>query len=895
MIREVVSSKSPVSRALVLVFGWAAVVFAIPGPVLAQDETPTPTPRSRQVRSAIPVASPAPDPPVARAVPFDTPAARPKAVAPAYPVPGSDAAADPVPTPALGSPEYAQQRRARATPTPDDGSSMASGSDSSGDDSSDIRIAPQAPGGPAAPPDVIQFNLANDFYVRKQYTQAAAEYERYLGEFPDGAQRQAALWWLGECYRFLNRTPAARSSYQNLVIAFKEGEYVGPATYRLATIDFNAQNYRSAAPLFQRSVTLAKADDVRLSSLYFEALSLEKLDRRDETAPVYEDIVSISGNNPYRDDARLALAHLAILDKHPADAFKQYEALSREATKPALQAECSLKAGLLARELNQNETAAALFTRATTLPSASAAVRADAMIAQLHLLYDTNKYRQLLDAYVDTRPALSDALQPEAMLLAANAQRQLGQHAKAQQVYDEIITQYPKSAQAPEARYQRIISLYASNDPNFVKEADEFVAQGNDQAENDQVRLMKADTLFKQGNFMAAAYAYNVLDGSPNLPAKYRAETAYRLGYCYAQAGDADRTIDAFTRFIHSYPDHPFTVKALIQRAVAYQKEKKYQNAMTDYTTVIAEHPDAKEREAALEQKALILGQQGDDHGMIDTFRTLLKDYPKSESAGRAHFAIGQAQFTAADYAGALDSFAAARRANSKEYAANAGLMIILCDYQLKNAGNLATEIKTYEDAKSQPPVPSEILRWLGEREYDAKDFAGAEGHLATATESPGNRLPDTWLLLARTRLELEKWDAALAATAKYLEAPGSAEPAAHAQGLLVRGEALIGLQRYDEAQKASDDALDLQPEGTLNAKARILAGRVAYARGKYADAAKLFMSVSVLYDDPQITPQALSLAADAFEKAGRSDGAAKASEELKSRFPDYTAPKVAQ
>jgi TolA-binding protein len=875
MIRRVVTNRLAASRALLVTLGWGAAFAGACGPVRAQFETPAPT--APEVRPAIPVAPAAANPPVARAVPFDTPVPRAQAAAPGYAPPGIDAV------------------RTRPAPATGEGSPSATDAGPGADDSTDIRIAPQAPGAPVTPADVIQFNLANDFYVRKQYTQAAAEYERYLGQYPEGAQRQDALWWLGECYRQLNRIPAARSSYQNLVISFKEGQFVGAATYRLATIDFNAQSYRSAQPLFERSATLAKADDVRLSSLYFDALCLEKLDRRDETAPIYADILSITANNPFRDDARLALAHLAILDKHPGDAFKQYEALSREAAKPALQAEASLKAGLLARELDQNDTAGALFTRATTLPGASATVRADAMIAQLHLLYDTNKYRQLLDAYAATRPAMTDALQPEAMLLAANAQRQLGQHAKAQAIYDEILAQYSQSPQAPEARYQRIISLYASNDPNFVKEADDFVALSNDMTENDQVRLMKADTLFKKGDYLAAAYAYNVLDGSPNLPVKYRAETAYRLGYCYAQAHDAEKTVDAFTRFLHQYPDHPFTVKALIQRAVAYEQEKKYENALTDFNTVITEHAGAKEREAALQQKALILGEQGDDRGMTEAFRALLKDYPKTDSAGLANFYIGRAAFAAADYAGALESFESARRAAPKEYGAKAGLLIILCEYQLKNAAKLTSDIAAYEGAKMQPPVPSEILRWLGEKEYDAKEYASAEKHLATATSSPGNLLPDTWLLLARARLNLEKWDGALTAAGHYLEAEGSMEPAAHAQGLLVRGEALVGLERYDEAQKAADEMLELQPEGTLNAKARLLAGRVALARGKFQEAAKSFMSVSVLYDDPQITPQALAQAADAFEKAGQSDEAAKATEQLKTRYPDYTAPKVAE
>jgi TolA-binding protein len=225
---------------------------------------------------------------------------------------------------------------------------------------------------------------------------------------------------------------------------------------------------------------------------------------------------------------------------------------------------------------------------------------------------------------------------------------------------------------------------------------------------------------------------------------------------------------------------------------------------------------------------------------------------------------------------------------------AKASLLSILCEYQLKDAAKLTADIGAYEDAKMQPPVPAEILRWLGEKEYDARDFAGAETHLAAATDSPGNRLADTWLLLARTRLSLEKWDGALTAAGHYLDA-GSLEPAAQAQGLLVRGDALLGLAHYDEAQKASDQVLELQPEGTLNAKARLLAGHVALARGKPEEAAKLFMSISVLYDDPQITPDALVQAVAAFEKAGKSTEAAKASDELKSRYPDYVAPKVAQ
>ena len=221
---------------------------------------------------------------------------------------------------------------------------------------------------------------------------------------------------------------------------------------------------------------MAKGDDVKLTSRYFEAICLEQLGRRDETREVYQDVLAFKNNNPYRDDAHLALANMAMADKHPNEAFKEYEALSREATKPALQAESALKAGLLTRDLEQNDTAYALLKHATELPGATAAVRADAMIAQLHLLYDINKYKQLLDEFPTMRPALPETLQPEAMLLAANCPTPTRQaHADARAAYDELIIDFPRSPQAPEARYQKVISLYAADDPSFVTEADAFL------------------------------------------------------------------------------------------------------------------------------------------------------------------------------------------------------------------------------------------------------------------------------------------------------------------------------------------------------------------------------------------------------------------------------------
>ena len=874
--------------------------------------SPTPTP-GRTVRRAQTVAPAQPaDPPEARAVPFaspsadeatptaaaDTPSPTPRvprrkgpAVVPGrtYPKPGSDAPSDP--TPAAADTEAAPKTRAADSDAAVSAPAVPTVS-AEGDHSDDIRIAPQSPGGPQQSPEEVQFNLANDFYKRNQYTQAAAEYERYLGHYPDGKDRQAALWWLGESYRNLKRTAAARSAYGNLAIAYQEGEFVGPACFRLAVIDYEAKDYQTALGFFRRSASQAKGDDVKLTSRYFEAVCLDQLGRHDETREVYEDVLSYKKDNPYRDDAHLALAQLAVNEKHPNEAFKQFSALAAEASKPALQAESALKAGLLARDLDQTDTADALLKRAAESSAATGAVRADAIIARLHLFYDTNKYKQLLEEYPGVRSALPEALQPEAMLLAANAQRQLGKHSDARAAYEELIIQFPRSAQATEARYQRVISLYASDDANFVKDADEFLTLNTDPVKGDQVRLMKADSLFKRKDYAGAAVAYNTLDDSQSLPPKYKAEAMYRLGYCYAQARAPEKTLVAFTRFLRQFPDHPFVAKALVQRAVASQQLKSYNSALADFNEVINDHKDAKERELALEQKALILGQQGDTREMSETFRTLLRDYPKTDAAGLAHYDIANAAFEDKNYPTALTEFQAARKADTAGYGDKGSLMVILCEYQLKDKATLASEIDTYQKAKTQPAVPGTILRWLGEQEYDAKEYPAAESHLAQAVAALGNATPDAWLLLAHARLKLEHYDGALDASEHYLKTAGL-EPAAQAAGLLSRGDAQVGLQHYDDAVKTVDETMQLQPEGSLNAQARMLEGKISFAQGKYEAAAKSYMSVAVLYDDADITPQALQQAAEAFQKAGQPDEATKATDELKSRFPEFKTAKI--
>ena len=124
-----------------------------------------------EVRRALP----ANEPPTARAVPFETPT--------------------PAPSP--------RPRRAPAVAPAEDAS-----------------VPPEESTAPteATPteteaPDRRQLEYANALFGRKLYDLAIPEYEKFLGQFPGAPGRASAYFFLGESYRALNRSAAARDEF----------------------------------------------------------------------------------------------------------------------------------------------------------------------------------------------------------------------------------------------------------------------------------------------------------------------------------------------------------------------------------------------------------------------------------------------------------------------------------------------------------------------------------------------------------------------------------------------------------------------------------------------------------------------------------------------------------
>jgi TolA-binding protein len=744
--------------------------------------------------------------------------------------------------------------------------------------------------------DQRQLDYANGLFARKLYDLAIPEYQKYLDDYPGRPGRANAYFSLGECYRNLHRDSNARTNLQKVLNDYGDSEFAGPAAFALAETAFTNKDYATALPLFHRSAGKSKEPAVALSARYFEARCLEALGRKDEAADIYAQVGDTAGSNPYREDARVTAASMFAARGKKLDALKQYEALANETQKPALKAEAAVRGGMTALELVQADKgkidnamaqrAAALFQKARVLPDAGK-FRALAQVGFRRLQYQTGQYAQLLADYKKEFDKLPEAAQAEVSLLAANSERQLGHSKQAEALYRQITNKYPDREEAKDAAYQQLINVYNSDPTTISAAVDQFLATNPTNERADQAKLLKAEALYKQRNYTEAASLYGELRASDLSPG-LRAEAAYKLGLSHIQTKNTSGIIEAFTYYMQTFPDSAEMPAALAQRALAYEQDKNYNAALTDLNIILAKYPKAHEREAALQLKALILGQQDNSKGMVDTFRQLLKEFPKSSAAAQAQYYIGKTAFEAKDYKTALTALNTARQLDKEQYYNLASVRIILCQFYLKDRAALTKEVNSFMASNSNTNAPTEVLEWLGIEYYNEKNYQASEKYLSALRkiDNTGSVKPDYLFYLGDAATKLKNLPEAEEAFAKYLQT--AKDPAGKAKVLLTLGAVKISAHKPDEAQKIAEEIISLQPEGRVNAEARLLAGEVQLERGNFDDAGKAFKGVALLYDDPAITPRALDKAALAFRQAGNTEEAERLSRELHERYPNY-------
>ncbi|MEO6742586.1 MAG: tetratricopeptide repeat protein [Chthoniobacteraceae bacterium] len=744
-------------------------------------------------------------------------------------------------------------------------------------------------GGAPTTADQVQMQYADGFYTRKLLRDAAAEYERYLDQFPKAPalDRQAVYYRLAECYRQTGAVNNAKANYEALLANFTGGEFLGYAAYRLASMQYEEKNYRDALQSYRRASVRLTQPVLIHASRFFVGRCLEAISQRAEARQQYEDLAKIVENNPFRDASRLSAGRIYAEAGLREQALKWLLPLAEETTNGQIKADALARSGLLQVDLGRPDEAAKTFDAALALPEI-ASWRDTIAVAGFRILYDKKDYKGVLERYQAGGAGSGVKLESKlnVLVVVADSQRELGMQEEAMATYAQIIHDFPATAQSREAGYARLRMLYDAGDERLLKEVNEFLTSNPTAPQVDRVSLMKAEALFKAGDFEHAAPIYQIVTGkTKTLPGDYKAEATFKLGWCWMQLGQFDKAVETFTIFLRDFSTHAKAPTALAQRGSAQMQLRQYAAAQTDFAELVSRYPKAKDREFGLENLALIYGQLSDQAHMAETFETLLKEFPQTAARPKANYWIGRTEFERKNYRKAAPFLDEARKLDKEQYFERSSLALMVCLYNLEEVDATEKEIEFYRKNGGKASTPSDVIRWLGQKSYERGQYDRMEKFMPELVQRK-EAVGDDYLLLARGRAKGGKFKEAVESFDSYLAS--AKDSGQRVAGMIEKADAQIGMRDWNGADKTLKEGLTLATEGRYNGELRLRAGDIEAGRGDMKKALQIYETIPVTLEDEEVSPRALERALEIHTKLGNSTDVKRLENQLRSKYPEY-------
>jgi TolA-binding protein len=747
--------------------------------------------------------------------------------------------------------------------------------------------SPQEKAQPAERVEETQIDLANGFLSRDFFDLAQIEYQKYLDWFPKGEFVEEARYRLADCLRGKRELDTALAKYKEVQSKHPKGKFFARAAFRMAEIHLERNDAESALPKLKEAAARADSADLKRTAVFHQARLYVQRERPMLAEPLLRELLTSEKENPYLGFALIELGKILENSKSgAAEAGELFTKALETAETPALRREGGLRAIYIAFQKEQWKKVRDLHQKLIKL-ELEESNRGLIEYYLVRSLYELSDYQRLVRLLGANRIPFPKESQPEIDLVHAHSLRLLKRHSEAATAYRHLIDTHPSHPHLETASHEEIICLYTARDDQWVDRALQYISKFNKSGHLPGLHHFLANHFYAKEAYGKAAEHYGQISEQGIDPNRLP-EIVYYHALSLSKIPKHEEARSRFDEFLKKFPAHPLTSSVLYLHAMSSISLKQSPAAESPLEQLVRNHPDAPEREAALFHLGTLYGQQEKNIQMRRTFQTLMKEFPKNPFIDEIQYWIGWSYFEEKKYQEALGPLEHARTAKPSEYGNTASSRIILAHYYLQQRDKLVRELRALPGDRISK-IPPEVYAWAAHHSLKEEDAPSAEWLFNTLlhhAEGKKFEQQSRWGL-AESMMRQSQWPQAVALWEAYLKDYSEPAEIIATKLQLVRG--YMGIKDYTHARETAEDVLRLQPEGRNNAEARFLLGEVMMAEGNPLEAGRFFLSVSILYQDEDLTPRALEKAIEAFKAAGDVEQAAKLEKEFKDRFPNQS------
>jgi len=733
-----------------------------------------------------------------------------------------------------------------------------------------------------------QAQFADGLYARGMWDVALKEYETALRQSTNQLTEAMIRYRMGECLRSLGRTNEAEQCYVRVGTLPEGGEYrVRAGMRRVEFLEANG-HLQDASELAGGLMRANPTGQLAAACQYLVGTLDERVGRTNDAAQVYESLLRGNGQSPFASFAALALGSI-VSRQEPgsSQAATLYAYAATNASGPRVAAEAWYLLGEWRFRHRQFEESATAFERLLALyPADERATEARIRMAWSTL--NAGRYAAALALGDEALKSQTGARETEWLYLKANAERQLTRNEAALETYTTVLQRNPTGDVASAAGYERALVLFRLGrhaeavrqlrsqpiDPRVEKDAFWLLAESS-MALNDEATAVE--------NYRLVAEKYPHSDLAP--------DSSYRLANLLQKEGQPGPASEVFVRLADRYPTNALAAQALFAAGVCSSKAGSTEAALREWERLLATYPDSPFAEESFYRKGAAETYLKRDEKALVTWRDFVRRYPGSRFVAEAQFWAGvllEAAGKAEEAEACLRATLKASPAPDLERRARYRLALLL--QRRKQDDEAATLLQGLLPGSTTNAVASDVLEWLTDYRLQKKDYAEAvEASESLVRQADTAAWQQIALCLNGKALQgAGRYDDARQAFEKAVALPVKTQAAT--DGWLRLGELAIHGTNYAAAKAAFEKAVDLSSADTqigLRVQAYVGIARTYKAQGDDEGAARHFLSVGVLFDDPTLVPECLHEAAEAYARLGRTDESAKVVKDLIARYPD--------